>query len=134
MEVPTSRGPCLNQLRLVLDRCTNWSFEKRRMVGWLCLLSIGIFGVSPETRIPLECAKRVLDPEAFESYPWGRVACKSLMNSIKIASYTGKKSYTLCGLVHVLLIWAYEAIVGVGELYETQLDGELRLLDSPRAI
>ncbi|CAA7036083.1 unnamed protein product [Microthlaspi erraticum] len=113
MEVPTSRGPCLNQLRLVLDRCTNWSFEKRRMVGWLCLLSIGIFGVSPETRIPLECAKRVLDPEAFESYPWGRVACKSLMNSIKIASYTGKKSYTLCGLVHVLLIWAYEAIVGV---------------------
>ncbi|CDY26115.1 BnaC06g10810D [Brassica napus] len=67
----------LCKLQLVLGRCKNWSLEKRIMVGRLCILHIAIFGIAPTRRIPLECAKRVLDFEAFERYPWGRVASGS---------------------------------------------------------
>ncbi|ESQ48174.1 hypothetical protein EUTSA_v10021997mg, partial [Eutrema salsugineum] len=117
MNVSTGNGPSLKELQAVLDRCKDWSFEKRRMVGWLSLLSIGIYGISPTSRIPLDKAKRVLDADVFESYPWGRVAFRSLIESIKVITYGVKKSYTMHGCVHVLLILAYETIEGLGERY-----------------
>ncbi|XP_024015030.1 uncharacterized protein LOC18024467 [Eutrema salsugineum] len=92
MNVSTGNGPSLKELQAVLDRCKDWSFEKRRMVGWLSLLSIGIYGISPTSRIPLDKAKRVLDADVFESYPWGRVAFRSLIESIKVITYGVKKS------------------------------------------
>ncbi|ESQ38717.1 hypothetical protein EUTSA_v10029525mg [Eutrema salsugineum] len=106
MNVSTGNGPSLKELQVVLDRCKDWSFEKRRMVGWLSLF-----------RIPLDKAKRVLDADVFESYPRGRVAFRSLIESIKVITYGVKKSYTMHGCVHVLLIWAYETIEGLGERY-----------------
>ncbi|KAG2328554.1 hypothetical protein Bca52824_011282 [Brassica carinata] len=57
------------------------------------------------SRIPLDQAKRVLDIEAFDRYPWGRVGFSSLVNSVKIVSYEGRNKYTLRGRVHALLIW-----------------------------
>ncbi|XP_048598164.1 uncharacterized protein LOC125579018 [Brassica napus] len=110
LNVCTTVGPSLNELQLVLGRCKNWSLEKRIIVGRLCILHIAIFGIAPTRRIPLECAKRVLDFEAFGRYPWGRVACKSLIHYIKCVSYDAKKSYTMEGFVYVLLIWGYEAV------------------------
>ncbi|CAA7017738.1 unnamed protein product [Microthlaspi erraticum] len=124
LNVSTLEGPSLDQLELVFSKSADWTFEKRRMVGLLCLLSIGIYGLSPSSHIPLHQAKRVLNREAFESYPWGRVACKSLMDSIKMLSYGVKKTYTLSGCVHVLLIWAYEAIAGIGELHGNKRAGD----------
>ncbi|XP_048615669.1 uncharacterized protein LOC106404080 [Brassica napus] len=123
LNVCTTVGPSLNELQLVLGRCKNWSLEKRIMVGRLCILHIAIFGIAPTRRIPLECAKRVLDFEAFERYPWGRVACKSLIHSIKCVSYDAKKSYTMEGFVYVLLIWGYEAVTGLGEQYGNKIVG-----------
>ncbi|CAF1903833.1 unnamed protein product [Brassica napus] len=93
------------------------------MIGWLCVLSIGILGISPGSRIPLEEAKRVLDAEAFERYPWGRVGFSSLVNSVKLVSYEGKKKYTLRGCVHALLIWVYESIPGIGHEYGNHIEG-----------
>ncbi|XP_048606242.1 uncharacterized protein LOC106369269 [Brassica napus] len=123
MGVSPSHGPMLSELRELFPRIRNWSFEKRRMIGWLCVLSIGILGISPGSRIPLEEAKRVLDAEAFERYPWGRVGFSSLVNSVKLVSYEGKKKYTLRGCVHALLIWVYESIPGIGHEYGNHIDG-----------
>nr|VDD26811.1 unnamed protein product [Brassica oleracea] len=121
--VSPSHGPMLSELRELFPRIRNWSFEKRRMIGWLCVLSIGILGISPGSRIPLKEAKRVLDAEAFERYPWGRVGFSSLVNSVKLVSYEGKKKYTLRGCVHALLIWVYESIPGIGHEYGNHIEG-----------
>ncbi|KAL0711220.1 hypothetical protein Bca4012_018198 [Brassica carinata] len=121
--VSPSHGPMLSELRKLFPRIRNWPFEKRRMFGLLCVLSIGILGISPGSRIPLEEAKRVLDAEAFERYPWGRVGFSSLVNSVKVVSYEGKKKYTLHGCVHALLIWLYESIPGIGHEYGNHIEG-----------
>ncbi|KAG2322283.1 hypothetical protein Bca52824_015496 [Brassica carinata] len=102
--VSPSHGPMLSELRKLFPRIRNWPFEKRRMFGLLCVLSIGILGISPGSRIPLEEAKRP-------------------RNSVKVVSYEGKKKYTLHGCVHALLIWLYESIPGIGHEYGNHIEG-----------
>ncbi|CAG7861867.1 unnamed protein product [Brassica rapa] len=97
------------------------------MIGWLCVLSIGILGISPGSRIPLEEAKRVLDAEAFERYPWGLVGFSSLVNSVKLVSYEGKKKYTLRGCVHALLIWVHLIVKAQSDIYP-QWDDDKKVL------
>ncbi|CAG7887862.1 unnamed protein product [Brassica rapa] len=123
MNVPTSDGPTLLELQAILLICRNWPREKRVMIGLLCLLSIGIFGISSNSRIPLHCAKRVMDTAAFQRYPWGCIGFCSLVDSIKVLTYEAEKSYTLHGCVHVLLIWIYECVPGLGEIYRNRIDG-----------
>ncbi|CAH8306423.1 unnamed protein product [Eruca vesicaria subsp. sativa] len=113
MTVLTSEGPTFRDLQASFPICRKCSREKRVMVGLLGLLCIGIFGISNNSRIPLHCAKRVMDLAAFQRYPWGRVGFSSLIEYIKLATYEGKKSYTLRGYVHVLLIRIYEHVPGV---------------------
>ncbi|KAJ0234224.1 Ulp1 protease family [Hirschfeldia incana] len=84
MNVPTSDGPTLQELQDILPTCKNWTREKRVRIGLLFLLSVGIFGISSNSRIPLHCAKRVMDTAAFQRYPWGRVGFSSLVDSIKV--------------------------------------------------
>ncbi|EOA11960.1 hypothetical protein CARUB_v100127680mg, partial [Capsella rubella] len=107
----TTEGPMFNELLNVIDFSKAWSLEKRLMVGRLCLLSVCVHGIHSQSRIPLSTAKRVLDPVAFEKYPWGRVAFTCLMNSIKVVNLE-KASYTIHGCVHALLIWiwVYESV------------------------
>ncbi|XP_024013601.1 uncharacterized protein LOC112087823 [Eutrema salsugineum] len=123
MGVSTIEGPNLKELLTVLGRCRPWDFEKRRMVGLLCLLSIGIYGISQTSRIPLPTAKRVMDREKFDTYPWGRVGFKQLIESIKCVTYEGKLTYIIRGFVHVLQIWACEAVVGIGEISGRKIQG-----------
>ncbi|KAJ0245904.1 Ulp1 protease family [Hirschfeldia incana] len=122
MKVPISEGPKLNELQALFPSLSNWPREKRVMVGLLFLLSIGIFGISSNSRIPLHLAKRVMDPAAFKRYPWGRVAFTSLVDSIKVVTYERKRSYTLRGCVHALLIWIYESVQGLGEIYGHRIE------------
>lgn len=63
-----------------------------------------------------------MDPEAFKRYPWGRVGFTSLVDSIKMATYEGKDSYTLHGCVHALQIWIYESVEGLGEIYGHRIE------------
>ncbi|KAG2323048.1 hypothetical protein Bca52824_016261 [Brassica carinata] len=93
------------------------------MFGLLCVLSIGVLGISPGSRISLDQAKRVLDIEAFDRFPWGRVGFSSLVNSVKIVSYEGRNNYTLRGCVHALLIWVYESIPCTGHEYGNHIEG-----------
>ncbi|KAG2245328.1 hypothetical protein Bca52824_092813 [Brassica carinata] len=123
MGVSTVVGPNLVQLQSVLERCKYWSLEKRTMVGLLCVLHLGVYGIAPSRHIPLECAKRVLDYEAFQRYLWGRVACQSLIYSVKCADYSTKESYTMAGFIFILQIWAYESVMGLGELYGNRIGG-----------
>ncbi|CAN6871060.1 unnamed protein product [Brassica oleracea] len=126
MNVRTSDGPTLQELQAIFPICRNWPREKRVMIGLLCLLSMGIFGISSNSRIPLHCAKRVMDAAAFQRYPWGRVGFSSLVESIKqrrVLTYEAKKSYMLHGCVHALLIWIYECVPGLGEIYGSRIEG-----------
>ncbi|KAF8099073.1 hypothetical protein N665_0252s0011 [Sinapis alba] len=124
MKVPTSDGPTSKELQALFPVCRNWSREKRVMIGLLCLLSIGIFGISSKNIILLHCAKRVMYTEAFQRYPWGRVGFSSLVESIKVLRCEGKKSYTLHSCVHALLIWIYEFVPGLGEIYGNRIEGD----------
>ncbi|KAL9830805.1 putative Ulp1 protease family catalytic domain, papain-like cysteine peptidase superfamily [Arabidopsis thaliana] len=101
-------------LERVFEISKTWSLEKRMMVGRLCLLSVGVHEIHYGSRVPLSSAKRVLDPVAFEKYPWGRVAFDSLLRSVKIVKYDGD-SYVIHGCVQTLLVWIYESVPGIGE-------------------
>ncbi|OAO91513.1 hypothetical protein AXX17_AT5G35660 [Arabidopsis thaliana] len=114
MGVSTSVGPLFTELERVFEISKTWSLEKRMMVGRLCLLSVGVHGIHHGSRVPLSSAKRVLDPVAFEKYPWGRVAFDSLLRSVKIVKYDGD-SYVIHGCVQTLLVWIYESVPGIGE-------------------
>ncbi|CAH8314497.1 unnamed protein product [Eruca vesicaria subsp. sativa] len=81
MEVPTSEGPTLKYLQALLVKFRNCSREKR--VWSLGLLHIGIFDIGSNSRIPLHCAKRVMDTAAFQRYPWGRLDLASLFSPLK---------------------------------------------------
>ena len=46
-----------------------------------------------------------MDLEEFETYPWGRLAFKFLMDSVKCKDLT--KTYTVDGFIQVLQVWVY---------------------------
>ncbi|KAF8052562.1 hypothetical protein N665_1545s0009 [Sinapis alba] len=79
--VSPSHGPMLSELHQLFPHIRNWSFEKKRMIRLLCVLSIGILGIFPSSRISSEEAKRVLDAEAFDIYPGLGDGCGSRLNS-----------------------------------------------------
>lgn len=111
-----------HELLSVFGICRTWSYEKRKMLALLFVLSVGIYGCSRSSRIPFMCAKRVLDQEAFERYPWGRMGFKELVESVKVASLE-VELYTILGCVHALFIWAYESIPILGEKFGNRVKG-----------
>lgn len=126
--IKKGEGPSWHELNGALGRCSTWTYEQKRMLALLFVVHIGIYGISRSSRISLKHAKRVLDPESFESYPWGRVGFKELLESIKIAKLDGK-TYVVHGCVHALLIWAYESIPIIGEKFgKRRADIEIPLL------
>ncbi|KAG7528434.1 hypothetical protein ISN45_Un144g000010, partial [Arabidopsis thaliana x Arabidopsis arenosa] len=84
-----------------------------------------ILGIYRSSRIPLDYAKRVLDAEAFERFPWGRLGFKELIESIKVLKYD-RTSYAIHGCPHVLNIWAFESIPHHGKSYGNKVpdDGD----------
>jgi len=116
LPVPTSEGPKLEELTEGLVMCRAWPPKKRRWFGLLTLLSIGLYGLHPNSRIPFESAKRVFDDEAMKTYPWGRAAFEALVVSIKLLRPIGK-TYTVSGMAFVLQAWAYDSIITIGERF-----------------
>jgi len=123
LHVPTGEGPNLDELRQGLVMCRAWPPEKRRWFGLLTLLSIGLFGLHTNSRIPFESAKRVFDDEAMKTYPWGRAAYEALVVSIKLLRPIGK-TYTVSGLVFVLQAWAYESIITIAERFGNAVNAD----------
>ena len=57
-----------------------------------------------------------MDLEEFENYPWGRVAFKVLMDSLKAKVLT-QTYYTVDGFIQVIQVWAYYAMQELGANY-----------------
>ncbi|KAG7568042.1 Papain-like cysteine peptidase superfamily [Arabidopsis thaliana x Arabidopsis arenosa] len=95
------------------------------MFGLLFVVHVGILGIYRSSRIPLDYAKRVLDAEAFERFPWGRLGFKELIESKKVLKYD-RTSYAIHGCPHVLNIWAFESIPHHGKSYGNKVpdDGD----------
>ncbi|KAF2607833.1 hypothetical protein F2Q68_00043358 [Brassica cretica] len=61
---------------------------------------------STPTRVSL--ARLVMELERFENYPWGRVAFKVLMDSVKDRDILG--CYTINRFAQALQVWVYTAL------------------------
>ncbi|KAF2589276.1 hypothetical protein F2Q70_00039429 [Brassica cretica] len=75
-----------------------------------------IEGKQFSTATPASLARLVMDLEKFENYPWGRVAFKVLMDSLKAKDLT-QTGYTVDGFIQVLQVWAYYAMPELGTNY-----------------
>ena len=84
LNVPHGVGPKFDELRLSLEVCWPWSFEKRKWLGLLVLQAMRLYALHHNSRIPFEGAKRVFDDEAMSLYPWGRTSYEVLVDSIKM--------------------------------------------------
>ncbi|WZY91432.1 hypothetical protein YC2023_063761 [Brassica napus] len=62
-----------------------------------------------------------MDLDAFEDYPWGRVAFKFLMESVKGVDLT--KTYAIEGFVQVLQVWVYCCLPEFGAGYGLPIEG-----------
>ncbi|XP_023634020.1 neurofilament medium polypeptide-like [Capsella rubella] len=123
LKVPGGEGPTYDELLRGLSVCQKWSVKKRKWLGLLIILAIALYCVHNNSRIPFEAAKRVLDDESMQTYPWGRVAFETLVDNIKCFNPSGK-TYTLGGPVYVLQAWAYDSIKCLGERYGNLVDNE----------
>ncbi|KAF8096363.1 hypothetical protein N665_0310s0004 [Sinapis alba] len=72
---------------------------------------------SSATRASL--ARLIMDLEKFDNYPWGRVAFKVLMDSLRAKDFT--KSYTVDGFIQVLQVWINHALPELGANYGNPL-------------
>ncbi|XP_010471483.1 PREDICTED: uncharacterized protein LOC104751261 [Camelina sativa] len=122
LKVKAFNGPNWEELVEGLRSCRGWSDEMKTQIARLYLVHVGVLGLSRNSRIPLEYAKRALNEEAFESFQWGRVGFKSLVDSIKVLGLPNN-AYTLHGCVHVLLIWAFESVKVLGASYGNVREG-----------
>ncbi|CAF1919454.1 unnamed protein product, partial [Brassica napus] len=74
---------------------------------------------SSPTRASL--TRLVMDLDAFEDYPWGRVAFKFLMESVKGLDLT--KTYAIEGFVQVLQVWVYCCLPEFGAGFGHPIEG-----------
>ncbi|CAF2041137.1 unnamed protein product [Brassica napus] len=85
-------------------------------LGYLAIYAGYIEGKKFSSATSASLARLVMDLEKFENYPWGRVAFKVLMNSLKAKDLT-QTGYTVDGFIQVLQVWAYYALPELGANY-----------------
>ncbi|KAF8113128.1 hypothetical protein N665_0056s0033 [Sinapis alba] len=98
--VSVDAGPSSEQIIRALKRCQEWSQDDRMRLGYLAIFSGFIEGRKYSSATRASLARLVMDLERFENYPWGRVAFKVLMDSLRAKDFT--KSYTVDGFIQVL--------------------------------
>ncbi|KAF8100805.1 hypothetical protein N665_0216s0005 [Sinapis alba] len=108
-------GPSLEQIIRALKRCQEWSRDDHMRLGYLAIFSGFIEGRKYSSATRASLARLVMDLEKFENYPWGRVAFKVLMDSLRAKNFT--KSYTVDGFIQVLQVWIYHALPELGANY-----------------
>ncbi|KAF8115352.1 hypothetical protein N665_0028s0014 [Sinapis alba] len=101
-------GPTSKKIIRACQRCQEWSQDDRIQLGYLVIFIGFIEGRKYSTAARASLARIVMDLEKFENYPWGRVAFKVLMDSLRAKDFT--KSYTIDELIQVLHIWIYHAL------------------------
>lgn len=111
--VSIKKGPTVDELAAAFDVCDDWSRENRLRLGYLSLYAGYIEGRRSSVSIPLNMAMLVMDLDAFLSYPWGRLAFKNLITSVKNKEKQKelcKSSYYVCGFVQAIQLWVYYAL------------------------
>lgn len=110
--VHVDAGPSTQQIIEALDRCERWSRDDRKRLGYLAIFTGYIEGRKYSTSSRVSLARLVMELERFENYPWGRVAFKVLMDSVKGKDITG--CYTVDGFIQALQVWVYTALPELG--------------------
>ena len=113
--VHNDAGPSTQQIIDALGKCEEWSRDDRKRLGFLAIFTGFIEGRKYSTSTRVILARLVMDLERFENYPWGRVAFKVLMDSVKGKDITG--CYTIDGFIQVLQVWLYTALPELGASY-----------------
>ena len=121
MGVNFDRGPSIDELTTACQMCRTWSRDDRLRLGYLAIYAgfIEAARTSPPTRASL--TRLVMDLDAFEDYPWGRVAFKFLMESVKGVDLT--KTYAIEGFVQVFQVWVYCCLPEFGAGFGHPIEG-----------
>jgi len=112
-------GPTTDQIIAALKRCGDWSREDRKRLAYLSIFTGFIEGRKFSTATRSTLARLVMDLERFENYPWGRVAFKVLMDSVKGRDISG--CYTINGFAQALQVWVYTALPELGATFGNPL-------------
>ncbi|CAN7065829.1 unnamed protein product, partial [Brassica rapa subsp. trilocularis] len=116
MRVDLDTGPSIEQITEAFYNCDEWSRDDRMRLGYLAIYAGYIEGKKFSSATSASLARLVMDLEKFENYPWGRVAFKVLMDSLKAKDLT-QTGYTVDGFIQVLQVWAYYAMPELGANY-----------------
>uniref|UniRef100_A0A1J3K2H9 DUF1985 domain-containing protein n=1 Tax=Noccaea caerulescens TaxID=107243 RepID=A0A1J3K2H9_NOCCA len=81
--VDVEAGPSQHQLTQACKWATHWPSEDKLRLGYLAIYAGFIAARRTTSHTPVNLARLVMDEEKFESYPWGHVAFKNLMQAIK---------------------------------------------------
>ncbi|KAF3506539.1 hypothetical protein F2Q69_00008692 [Brassica cretica] len=98
--VHVEAGPSTQEIIAALERCEGWSQDDRKRLAYLAIFTGYIEGRKYSTPTRVSLPRRVMELERFENYPWGRVAFKVLMDSMKGRDISG--CYTINGFAQTL--------------------------------
>ncbi|KAF3604660.1 hypothetical protein F2Q69_00035978 [Brassica cretica] len=107
--VDIDAGPSSHQIVEACERSGEWSRDDRLRLGYLAIYTGFIEGKKYSSATRASPARLVMDLEDFETYPWGRLAFKTLIDSVKAKKLT-KTCYTVDGFIQVLQVWVYYAM------------------------
>ena len=123
--VHVEAGPSTQEIIAAFKRCEGWSWDDRKRLAYLAIFTGYIEGRKYSTPTRVSLARLVMELERFENYPWGRVAFKVLMDSVKGRDISG--CYTINGFAQALQVWVYTALPELGATYGNPLPNNLSL-------
>ncbi|KAL0645422.1 hypothetical protein Bca4012_043713 [Brassica carinata] len=112
-------GPSTQEIIAALQRCEGWSRDDRKRLAYLAIFTGYIEGRKYSTPTRVSLARLVMELERFENYPWGRVAFKVLMDSVKGRDISG--CYTINRFAQALQVWVYTALPELGATFGNPL-------------
>ncbi|KAF2550138.1 hypothetical protein F2Q68_00035375 [Brassica cretica] len=121
--VHVEAGPSTQEIIAAFERCEGWSRDDRKWLAYLSIFTRYIEGKKYSTPTRVSLARLVMELERFENYPWGRVAFKVLMDSVKGRDISG--CYTINGFAQALQVWVYIALLELGANYGNPLPNNL---------
>ncbi|KAF3505594.1 hypothetical protein F2Q69_00004586 [Brassica cretica] len=116
---PYTANSTAKEIIAAFERCEGWSRDDRKRLAYLAIFTGYIEGRKYSTPTRVSLARLVMELERFENYPWGRVAFKVLMDSVKGRDISG--CYTINGFAQALQVWVYTALPELGANYGNPL-------------
>nr|VDD50151.1 unnamed protein product [Brassica oleracea] len=113
--VQVEAGPSTQEIIAALERCEGWSRDDRKRLAYLAIFTGYIERRKYSTPTRVSLARLVMKLERFGNYPWGRVAFKVLMDSVKGRDISG--CYTINGFAQALQVWVYTALPELGATF-----------------